>query len=132
MSYPVSWAPKNGRLFSYTTRAYLRRRAWRYFRRMGFQRPDQYPAKVAAALRQYRDADFAAGENILDNWSLLNIAFRGSPVLKFSPNRVELAEGRSLGELTAAPRFEELWKNEESAAVLLDLLAKAESRLVRV
>jgi hypothetical protein len=124
--------PKNGRLFSYATRAYLRRRAWRYFRRMGFQSPATYTLTVAAVLAKYRDEDFAKGENILDNWSLMNIAFRQSPVLEFSPARVQLADGRSLAELSAAPKFEDLWKQADSAAVLLKLLTEAQSRLVRV
>ena len=57
--------PKNGRLFSYKTRAYVRRRAWRYFRRMGFQTPAAYPQVAAGILAKYRDEDFAKGENIL-------------------------------------------------------------------
>jgi hypothetical protein len=124
--------PKNGRLFSYATRAYLRRRAWRYFRRMGFQSPATYTQSVAGVLAKYRDEDFAAGENILDNWSLMNIAFRHSPVLDFSPARVEVADSHSLAELAAAPKFEELWKQSDTAAVLLKLLTAAQSRLVRV
>jgi len=124
--------PNQGRLFSYRTRGYLRRRACRYFRRMGFQRPSKYPQAVAAALALYRDDDVAKGENILDNWSLLNIAFRRSPVLQFKRTRVEVAAGRSLGELAAAPQFEGLWKQPDSAAVLLELVTQADSRLVRV
>ena len=122
--------PKHGRLFSYKTREYLRRRAWRYFRRLGFQRPAEYPQAIAAALALYRDDDVARGENILDNWSLMHIAFRRSPVLQFKRTRLALAEGRSLGELTAAPQFDDLWKKPESATVLLKLVTQANSRLV--
>jgi hypothetical protein len=124
--------PRHGRLFSYRTREYLRRRAWRYFRRLGFQRPAEYPQAVTAALALYRDDDVAKGENILDNWSLMHIAFRRSPVLKFKRTRVEVADGRSLGALAAAPQFEDLWKRPESATVLLNLVMQAHSRLVRV
>jgi hypothetical protein len=124
--------PMNGRLFSYKTRGYLRRRAARYFRRMGFQQPAAYPPAVAAALAMYGDDDVARGEHILDNWSLVHIAFRRSPVLDFKPARVGVADGRSLGELAAAPQFEVLWKKPESAAVLLELVTRANSRLVRV
>jgi hypothetical protein len=132
ISVPPSIAKKGGRLFTYRTRVYLRRRAWRYFRWMGFGRPDDYPAKIALALAAYRDDDFASGENILDNWSLMNIAFYRSQALKITPSRVELADGHSLSELSAAPRFEDLWRKPESAAALLDLVARADSRLVRV
>ena len=124
--------PKHGRLFSYTTRGYLRRRAWRYFRRLGFQRSAEYPQAVAAALALYRDDDVASGENILDNWSLMHIAFRRSTVLQFTRVRVKVTNGRSLGELAAAPTFDGLWKKAESAAVLLNLVTQADSRLVRV
>jgi hypothetical protein len=129
---PAPRVPKGGRLFSYATRGYLRRRVWRYFRRMGFQRPADYPRRVAAALAMYTDEDVARGENILDNWSLAHAAFRRSPVLQFLRRRVEVAEGRSLGGLIAAPPFEELWKKPESNDVLLKLVTQAKSRLVRV
>jgi hypothetical protein len=84
---------------------------------------------VAAALALYRDDDLAKGENILDNWSLMHIAFRRSPVLQFKRARVGVTDGRSLGELSAAPQFDDLWKKPESAAVLLKLVTKADSRL---
>jgi hypothetical protein len=125
-------SPKQGRLFSYATRNYLRRRVSRYFRRLGFQQPSEYPAAVAAALARYRDEDVAAGENILDSWSLLQICFRRSPVLLFKRTRVEVADGASLSGLVAAPRFDHLWKRPDAAAVLLKLLMTAQSRLVRV
>jgi len=124
--------PKHGRLFSYRTRGYLRRRACRYFRRMGFQRPSAYCQAVATALALYRDDDVAMGENILDNWSLVHLAFRRSPVLQFKRTCVEVADGRSLGDLAAAPLFVDLWQKPEAASVLLKLVTKAQSRLVRV
>lgn len=124
--------PRNGRLFSYKTRAYLQRRACRYFRRLGFQRPGEYPQAAATALARYRDEDVARGENILDSWSLAQLAFRASPVLQFKRTRVEVAEDRAIGELEAAPLFAELWKKPEAAAILLRLVTQADSRLVRV
>ena len=104
----------------------------RYFRRMGFQQPSEYPQAVSVALALYRDDDVARGENILDNWSLMHIAFRRSPVLQFKRTRMEVADGRLLGELAAAPQFEDLWKKPESATILLELVTQADSRLVRV
>ncbi len=133
ISFPGnSPVPKGGRLFSYKTRGYLRRRACRYFRLMGFQRPTEYAQAVARALALYRDDDVARGENILDNWSLMQLAFRRSPALHFKRTNVEVVDGRSLGDLAAAPRFEAIWKEPESAAVLLKLITQADSRLVRV
>lgn len=130
-SYPAR-APKNGKLFSYKTRNYLRRRASRYFRYMGFQRPTEYVSSVSRALALYRDADMAAGENILDNWSLLQIAFRRSPVLQFGRSSVKVADSQSLEFLVAAPRFEKLWMQPDATEVLIKLLVEAKSRLVRV
>ena len=70
--------PRGGRLFTNRTRYYLRRRAWRFFRWLGYARPAEYPAAIAPALQHYRDEDLEKGENILDSWALLNICFRGS------------------------------------------------------
>lgn len=120
------------RLFSYRTRHYLRRRAWRYFRRMGFQRPKDYVAAVARALRLYRDEDLARGENLLDSWGLIHICFGRSEVLEFNAAHARLRDGRRLGELAAAPYFAELWRQKDAAKVLLSLLSEATARAVRV
>lgn len=109
----------NGRLFSYKTRVYLRRRVARYFRLIGFQHPKNYSQSVAAVLELYRDDDVATGENILDNWTLMHIAFRCSSILQFERSRVEVTDGRSLGELTAAPQFDEIWNEPGAATILL-------------
>ena len=121
-----------GHLFSYRTRYYLRRRAWRYFRWMGFQRPGDYVKSVAAVLQRYRDEDFVAGENILDSWSLLHICFHHHEALQFGASTVWVREGHSLGALQPAPRFRALWRGASALGVLLDLVAQAPSRLVRV
>ena len=68
----------------------------------------------------YRDEDFDRGEHILDNWSLMNIAFRGSDQFEFTPARVNIADGGSLSQLTAAPRFEDLWKKPESVGRVVE------------
>jgi hypothetical protein len=124
--------PKMGRLFTYKTRHYLRRRVWRYFRRLAIQQPAEFPSTIASALLRYRDADVASGANILDNWSLMHIAFVGSPALKFFRSVVQVADDRSLADLMAAPAFEEIWKAPRSAGLLLMLAAHASARLVRV
>lgn len=119
------------KLFSYRTRHYLRRRAWRYFRRMGHQQPDRYASAVSGMLRLYSDADLASGEALLDSRSLVHACFRGSDVLEFTPGHVNLREGRGLDELDAAPAQAELWKRPDSADELLDLIAAANARPVR-
>lgn len=85
-----------GRIFTHRTRQYLRRRAWRYFRWMGYARPAAFPAAIAPALRRYRDAHLEKGENILDSWALLNICFRACDALEFHPVHLRLAPGRTL------------------------------------
>lgn len=128
----LAWYRKgSGKLFSHVTRHYLRRRAWRYFRRMGFQRPEQYASAIARALIAYPDEAFAQGENLLDTWGLVHACFRASDVLEFGRTHIRVREGRSLAELRPAPRFLPLWRQPEASAVLLDMVAKAKSRLVR-
>lgn len=124
--------PRNGRLFRYRTRYYLRRRAWRYFRWLGYRSPADFPAAVANALRRYSDEDLEKGEHILDSWALLNICFRGSNALIFGPAHVAMAEGHALAELKAAPRFAKAWETPEAAHVLHGLIVGARSQLVRM
>jgi hypothetical protein len=124
--------PRNARLFSYHTRYYLRRRAWRYFRRMAHQRPGDYAARVARWLNRFRDEDFQRGENVLDSWSLLHACFFDSAVFDFTASKAQLRDGRGLDELKPAPYLPDLWRRPEAARVLLDLIVRAQARLVRV
>jgi len=124
--------PKNGRLFSYRTRNYLRRRAWRYFRRLGHQHPERYVPAIVRALNAYKDEDLTQGENILDSWGLVHACFRSHAALDFGATRIRLQEGRSLDELSPAPQFATLWRTPEAGKALLALVATAHARLVRV
>ena len=125
------WTPPNAKYFSMPTRYYLQRRAWRYFRRMGFQQPDSYCKAIAEVLRQYRDKDVASGPKLLDRRTLLHACFRDERLLEFGSKAVALQSGKSLGDLKASPRFPELWKTDSGFQVLWSLLADAKSRLVR-
>jgi hypothetical protein len=124
--------PENGKIFTHRTRYYLRRRAWRYFRVLGYRSKEEYRSAIAEALSRYVDEELAHGENILDSWCLLNICYRESPVLVFTPDRVELAAGKTLNDLTAAPKFPDTWRESPAAEVLWKLLTSAQARLVRV
>ena len=124
--------PRNGRLFSHRTRGYLRRRAWRYFRRLGYQHPEHYVPAIARALVQYNDDDLTRGGNILDTWGLVQACFRGHAALEFTSSQIRLKTGRSIGDLTPAPRFRALWQSPAAAATLLSLIREARSRLVRL
>ncbi|MCA9271300.1 MAG: hypothetical protein KDA41_22610, partial [Planctomycetales bacterium] len=119
------------RLFSHRTRYHLRRRAWRYFRRLGFQRPEQYCAAIGGALALYHDDDLARGEDVLESWTLLHAAFGKHPALQFGATNVRLAAGRTLAELSPAPRFLSLWREPAALDALLELVSHATSRLVR-
>jgi hypothetical protein len=124
--------PRNGHLFKYRTRYYLRRRAWRYFRKIGFGKPEAYPAAISRALALYRDEDFPKGENILDSWSLMHACFGEHPALEFGADHPKLKESHSFSELSSAPAFPDTWKKPESAPLLFNLLFQAQSRLIRV
>jgi hypothetical protein len=117
------------RLFSAATRHYLRRRAWRYFRRLGRTDPGRYLRAVSLAVVRYADEDVSSGLALIDNWGLIHILFHRSPVLMARPAGWVPAEGRTLGELTPAPIYQALWENEPRAIV--DVLIAASCRPVR-
>jgi hypothetical protein len=131
MSVPVRTRP-SAKLFKYRTRYYLRRRAWRYFRWLGYREPAAYVSAITKALALFTDADLERGENILDSWSLLHACFGKHDALEFGSAQIQLREGRSLGELTPAPAFPEAWKKPEAAPLALWLVVRARARLVRV
>jgi hypothetical protein len=117
------------RLFSMATRQYLRRRAWRYFRRLGVSNPKRYVAAISRALVRYTDEDVANGLALIDNWGLMHVLFRRSPVLVAQPAGWTPAAGRVLNELVPAPIYERLW--EQSPRAVVDVLIGASSRPVR-
>ncbi len=125
-------AAGEGMQFRYPTRYYLQRRAWRYFRHLGFRDPRRYIKATAYLLASYEDEHLARGENLLDSWTLLHAAFRQSGALDFGRERIVVTEGHSLGSLRAAPRFVEHWQSKVAFGLLVDLLTTARSRLVRV
>ncbi len=120
------------RLYSNRTRYYLRRGAWRYFRQMGFQRPQVYCAAIAQALLQYEDADVDKGEHLLECWGLMQACFRQHPALRFGERRITLMPGQRLAELSAKPKFEALWLAKDAVPMLLNLVSQARARLVRI
>jgi hypothetical protein len=117
------------RLFSLATRNYLRRRAWRYFRKLGRTQPERYVPAAVKALVQYRDEDVADGLALIDNWSLTHILFQFSPCLIFDDRACKVADGHTLAALEPAPKYAKLWK--ASPRALIDLLLNANCRTVR-
>lgn len=129
--YLMSSIGPHDRLFSAPTRHYLRRRAWRYFRYLGYRRPVEYVPAAAAALARYTDADLADEAGILDCPGLMQICFHGSDAVSFGGSYVNLRPGRALSEVQPAPRFPELWRGEAGFEALLQLVVAAKARPVR-
>ncbi len=121
--------PEGSRLFSLATRRYLRRRAWRFFRKLGKAEPGRYVGAIGEALVLYRDEDVADGPALIDNWGLVHALFHHSPVLVAHPRGWRVAPGRSLAELAPAPMFGPLW--DEAPASVVDLLIRGRCRTVR-
>jgi len=117
------------RLFSVHTRHYLRRRTWRYFRRLGKKSPERYVPAVCEALKLYEDHDVATGLELIDNWGLMHILFHFSPALEAKPHGWTTAEGHTLAELEPAPIYEKLWQAAPTA--LIGLLKESRCRPVR-
>ena len=119
-------------IFSTPTTLYLRRRAWRYFRKLGFKEPEKYAGEIARALVRYTDEDVFKGENLLDNWGLMHACFGKSSVLKFNARHTNIRSNASLARLEAAPMFEPRWADPIAAPLLLSILLDARCRAVRV
>jgi hypothetical protein len=117
------------RLFSIHTRNYLRRRTWRYFRRLGKQQPQRYVPALVESLKLYTDVDTADGLELLDNWGLVHALFHHSSTLVAKVTGWTVAPDRSLAELAPAPMYEELWL--AAPLSLLELLRHARCRPVR-
>lgn len=128
---PGARIPKGAKLFKHTTRHYLRRRAWRYFRYLGHQQPQAYVAAIIPALVRYTDDDLQLGENVIDSRNLLKICYGESTALEFGKSHVRVKEGQTLGDLTPAPSYPELWQQADVAPILFGLISRARSRFIR-
>jgi hypothetical protein len=115
--------------FSRETRLYLGRRAWRYFRRLGWKDPARYGRAIRLVLPLYRDEHLAKAENVLDAWGLVHALYHGASALDRNPGGVRLQAGRTLAELEPAPFAPQAWSDCQPE--LLALVEKAGSRTVR-
>jgi hypothetical protein len=116
--------------FTRATRRYLARRAFRYFRGIGRTDRARYGRAMRLALPLYEDHHLDTPVRILDSWALVHVLYAWSPVLQRIPTGINVAKGRSLAELTPAPYFKDAWQGV--LPELLDMLARARSRTVRV
>jgi hypothetical protein len=115
-------------LFSVRTRQYLRRRAWRYFRKLGKHAPDRYVPAVCAVLKLYTDADIPNGLGMLDNWGLCHILFHHSPTLRSTPRGWSVARGAQLAQMQPDPKYRKLWLKDPEP--IFDLLINCRCRAV--
>jgi hypothetical protein len=115
--------------FTLATRRYLARRAFRYFRRLGFADVARYRRAMLTALPLYRDEHLDKPERLLDAWGLMHALYGRSPVLDKAPRGLRVAEGRSLASLGVAPYFADAWRGCETE--LFALVESAKSRTVR-
>src|SRR5262249_32267015 len=99
---------------------------------LGHRDPAAYVAAIARILPAYEDADLQRGENIMDSWALMHICFGEHDAVEFGATYIRLKEGRALGELTPAPVFADAWKNPEPAPLVMSLIVRAHSKLVRI
>ncbi len=118
------------RLFSVATRKHLRRRAWRYFRRLAHSDPARYRAAMVETLSLYRDEDVKDTTALIDNWGLVHILFHNSEALEVGRGFWNIRPGRSLGQLEPSPYRAIVWNDAPRA--IFDLLAGSRCRTVRV
>lgn len=115
--------------FTFSTRRYLQRRTWRFFRKFAKQSPGEYRKQVLKALPLFEDEHLATIEALLDGWFLLHVLYGKSAVLDRQPLGVVVADGQSLASLDFAPYCPDAWKDCERE--LFELLVTAGSRPVR-
>ncbi|HVY46142.1 MAG TPA: hypothetical protein VHB21_09695, partial [Minicystis sp.] len=123
--YPAPWAGDDGVTFSLVTRQYLRRRGFRYFRRIAHADLARYRRGVARALALYEDAHLARPEQLLDAWTFVHVVYGESPVIERRARGVVVAPGRALSELEPAPMFPEAWRGAFADVLGLALAARA-------
>lgn len=115
--------------FTRVTRCYLRRRVFRYFRRLGHRDPARYLAVMQSAFLLYRDEHLNTPAKLLDAWSLMHALYGYSDVLTKRPRGLTLAKDRKLADLSPAPYFPDAWK--DAFENLVSILVRAQSRTIR-
>ncbi len=113
--------------FSRATRTYLARRAYRYFRGVGFRDVARYGRALRIALPLYRDDRLDTPARFLDAWGLLHALYHRSPVLRTGTHAFDLARNTKLADLAPAPHFPAAWLGvfDELYAALLAARSQA-------
>jgi hypothetical protein len=128
-NYLVNVRKKKLYLFSPKTRRYMRRRCWRYFRKLGKVDSNRYRNAAIHFLKRYEDKDVDSDIHLLDNWGLMHALFHHSEAIQFDAKGFGFAPGKTIQDLTAAPYYIETWK--ATAEPLIELLLQAKSQTVR-
>lgn len=115
--------------FTFRTRRYLARRAWRYFRGLAVRTPEAYRDAITVALSLYDDPDLADPIALLDAWGLVHALYHHSPVVMQTRRGWEVQPGFDLAQIAPAPYAPDVWK--AAPEPLFDLAARARSRPVR-
>ncbi|MEL7370950.1 MAG: hypothetical protein AAFN74_18665 [Myxococcota bacterium] len=117
--------------FSIHTRLYLQRRAYRYFRRMGYRASSRYVENMLAALKLYADSDTEHPRLKLDRWSLFHILYWQASFPRDNRGRITLRPGIDVRSIDPAPRFADEWRRQSHVDALLRLMAEAKNADVR-
>ena len=115
--------------FTFSTRRYLQRRTWRFFRRLSKQSAFDYRKAVLPVLGRFKDEHLATTESLMDAWFLVHALYGKSDVLNRAPLGIKVATGKSLKDLAFAPFAPDAWKDCSEA--LLELVLTAQARPVR-
>lgn len=115
--------------FTFRTRRYLARRAWRYFRTLAKADPRAYRDHICVALALYEDAHLTEALDLLDAWGLVHALYHHAPSLDPGRPGWIVRPGHALAELSFAPYLPEVWQDDPEP--LFDLVARARARVVR-
>ncbi len=115
--------------FSFRTRRYLARRAWRYFRSLAKANPSAYRDAVTVALTLYEDEHLSESLELLDAWGLVHTLYHHSALLEQGRQGWIVNPGCALSELNYAPYAAQVWT--EAPQPLFGLVSRARSRVVR-
>jgi hypothetical protein len=115
--------------FSFVTRRYLQRRAWRYFRKLVWKDAPRYVRAMTAALKQYPETAVTTPAQLVDAWGLMHALYAESKVLNRTVKGIVVAEGQTLEKLEPAPYRAQVWKDRFDE--LLSLFTDARCNTVR-
>jgi hypothetical protein len=122
--------PPFPKAFTGRTRAYLRRRALRPLRRLGYGDPAELLARTLEVLALYEERHLDTPEKLIASYSLLRLLHAGSDVIDASDGRsVRVRAGKQLAQLTPAPMHPDAWAAGFDA--IFDALPRMRALFVR-